>query len=264
MAQPTRFGGAQDGLFETGDYQITESIVVHRNKRLTFSEGCRVFVDQFCGMKIYGELICEGTKDRPIIITTSRLLTDSLNSKSHIKWNGIEVLEQGKIGFRHVLIQNSIIGITVPDSNAFSYFDSVRFSRNDNSLSILDKSFFIPDGEPFTISLSKDTSKLIPNVIVVPQADHVGKSRSPVVPIIRYVCGALALGSIYAWSYYAEASAHYDTKYNLSHSASTELYKAKRDDYYRYSRVGMVGTLITVPICVFTWTIGNDFFTKGR
>lgn len=246
----------QSGAFEKAEYIIEKTIIVPEDEKLKFLPGSKLFFFPSAGIKVYGSLICEGTKEKPIIFT---LFTRQKNSRieSYLQWQGIIVSKNGKISFKHCSINNSLYGVKVPDTSSMLLFDKISFYRNDNQLVIGEVPVFSDDSADFSFPIPDKST---------PLTSRKDKERkSPLFPILHSSFAAIAIGGAVAYGYFRSQADDYHDKYSKAKDANSIAdYKSKRDEYTRYSNAGLACMLISTPALGFTVTINIVSKRKNR
>ena len=77
LSQPLHISSKQSGTFESGAYIVDEDIYVPVEKKLILQPGTRMLFNPHTVLKVFGELICEGTEENPIIFRTITTASDS-------------------------------------------------------------------------------------------------------------------------------------------------------------------------------------------
>ncbi len=93
-------------------YLIYRSAVVDSQSTLTLEAGTRVYLHRQAGFYVGGRLICEGSKQRPVIFQGDRLEKDYADIPG--QWDGIWLMS-GSRNHRidHTIIKNAITGLQV-------------------------------------------------------------------------------------------------------------------------------------------------------
>ena len=242
----------QSGAFEKAEYIIEKTIIVPEDEKLKFLPGSKLFFYPSAGIKVYGTLLCEGTKEKPITFT---LFTRQKNSQmeSYLQWQGIITGTKGKISLKHCSINSSLYGVKVPDTSSILVFDNVSFSRNDNQLVIGEVPVFSGDSANFSFPLP---DKSVP-ITRVPLTSGIEKERkSPLFPILQSSFAAIAIGGAVAYGYFRSKADDYHDKYSQAKDPSSIAdYKSKRNEYANYSNAGLACMLVATPALGFTITI---------
>ncbi len=124
-------GGEVTGVLEAGDYIVTETVVVPKSKKLLVSAGVKLYFEQFSGIKVSGEICCNGTADRPILFTSKKEFPDSANKPipEPFDWNGIEINSDASgANFSHIYIRYCTFGVQVRDYETGINMQNIVFS----------------------------------------------------------------------------------------------------------------------------------------
>ncbi len=245
-----KIGGDQYGTFIKNEYDVDGDLSVESDRILTFNKGCVLQFSEYNGLKVNGRLTCKGTPEEPVV----------LDAKEGQQWNGVEVAKNGKIEFENVIIKNSIKGISMPDSQCILKFERVFFIKNESSIEIEEHKIVVKERKPVTI---KRLNLAYNNTSTINSPQYIEGKRSPGLLALRYSSAAVAIGFVAMWVHFYESAEHYNTKYLKEQSAMSDHYRNKRDEHKTYSRMSMVGTLISIPLFVFTITI-DDHASFGR
>jgi len=225
-----RIAGEQDGVFDSASYVVSKDIIVPAEKSLKFLPGSEISFLPYTGMRVYGNLIINGSK-----------LT-SLDD--HGLWNGIEIAPKGSINFENVIISRSVLGIAAADSTVINALGKIKFIQNKISLKIADKSIFIRDDEPYSFEKAiADRSIQTGNI---PSSTVLGMKRTrPSILALRWGTAIAALASTALWAYYLEASENSKTKYNYAATSDEAKYfRSQSDDFRQYGILSGIGAII--------------------
>lgn len=123
-------GGQIKGSLFKGDYVVTESILVMENDKLTIWPGCRLYFEQFCGLRILGELSCVGNSSEPILLTSIKAMgnIEENSSADAFDWNGLEIASEAKSAeLAYTKISHCTFGIQVKSRNSIIDINNVVF-----------------------------------------------------------------------------------------------------------------------------------------
>lgn len=249
-SQTLHISSEQSGIFDSLEYIVEDDIIVPKEKKLKFLPGALLFFKPYAGIKVSGNLVCEGTKEKPIIFTSIKNISDT-TSDNYLQWKGIEVNKNGKISFKHCEIHNSLYGIKIPDTSSILLFDSVSFYQNDNQLILNEELVFSGDSINFSFPIPVKIS-LLPS-----SSEKYKKRTSPLMPILRYTFLTFSIGGIVGWRYFKSEANYYNDRYQKEQKDKSAIshYKSKRNKYENYSNAGLVCTLISAPALALTITI---------
>ena len=253
----------QSGAFECAEYVIEKTVIVPEDEKLKFLPGSKLLFNPYAGMNVSGDLVCEGTKENPIIFTSISNTTDSL-SKNYLQWHGIIVNKTGKISFKHCQINNSLYGIKVPDTSSMFLFDSVSFYQNDNQLILGEVPVFSGDSTNFSFPIPE---KRVPLTRIPFPSEVYKKRKSPLFPILHSTFIACSIGGAVAWGYFKSKADYYQDEYQKlgkGEEAAMADYKDRRDRYITYYRTGLTCTLISLSASIVTITINIKSHRKDK
>lgn len=149
-------GGEITGVLNSGGYIVTETIFVPKGKTLSVSPGVTFYFEQFSGIKVSGELHCNGTSDKPILFTSRKELPDS--GKKYVPesfdWNGIEINSESSCAiFNYTHIRYCTFGVQVKSDETRIIMRDVVFSEiGYSSLTRSTKLVEVQQNFPFDIS----------------------------------------------------------------------------------------------------------------
>ncbi|MGD9200960.1 MAG: hypothetical protein PVI26_05320 [Chitinispirillia bacterium] len=96
-------------------YIIEQDIIIPKNTQSTIKAGCVFLFKSFTGLNVYGNLIVEGTVEKPVIFTSindAKYYPDAQQLPNAFDWNGIYISEESKdIKLRNFEIMYSVYGI---------------------------------------------------------------------------------------------------------------------------------------------------------
>jgi len=103
-------------------FLIYGNLTVDSTKTLTLNSGCKIYFHNNANMKVYGNLIAQGTAERPITLRGDRL--DNINFNVPVpynnvagQWGGIYLLGGGKYVLNHVNMNSGYVGIHFLNKN---------------------------------------------------------------------------------------------------------------------------------------------------
>ncbi len=145
-------GGQMKGSLFKGDYVVTETILVMENEKLTIWPGCRLYFEQFCGLRVSGELSCIGNFSEPILLTSIKAMGDTEESSSAeaFDWNGMEIASEAKSAeFAFTKISHCTFGIQIKSRNSiidlnYVTFDDIGYSSLSRETKLIDVKPDIP------------------------------------------------------------------------------------------------------------------------
>lgn len=189
-------GGQMKGSLYKGDYVVTETILVMENEKLTIWPGCRLYFEQFCGLRVLGELSCIGNLSEPILLTSIKAMgnTEEHSTAEAFDWNGLEIASEAKSAeFAYTKISHCTFGIQVKSINSIIDLNSVIFDDiGYSSLCRETKLIDVKPNTPFSITWKPYHHDLSDHRFEGELSDTGPKKRKRVV-IFRTGCGAVAL-----------------------------------------------------------------------
>jgi len=149
-------GGQMKGNLFKGDYVVTETIIVMENEKLTIWPGCRLYFEQFCGLRVSGELSCIGNLSEPILLTSIKAMgnTEDHSTAEAFDWNGLEIANEAKSAeFAFTKISHCTFGIQVNSINSIIdlnnvIFDDIGYSSLCRKTKLID----VKPNTPFSIT----------------------------------------------------------------------------------------------------------------
>jgi hypothetical protein len=94
-------------------YTVTDNIIINQGKTLIIGPGCVLLFKPYCGIDVAGELLVQGTPEKPVVFTS---INDDKWNRSEktpeaFDWNGIRILADGRGFLSRFLISYSVYGI---------------------------------------------------------------------------------------------------------------------------------------------------------
>ncbi|NLL13165.1 MAG: hypothetical protein GX267_07160 [Fibrobacter sp.] len=223
-------GGRMKGSLFKGDYIVTETILVMENEKLTIWPGCRLYFEQFCGLRVSGELSCIGNLSEPILLTSIKAMekTEEHTSAEAFDWNGLEITSEAKSAeFAYTRISHCTFGIQVKSKNSIInlsnvIFDDIGYSSLCRETKLID----VKPNIPFSITWKPYNSDLSDHRFEGKEHDGISPEKRRKKAVFRTGCGAVGLcgGLLLVIS-------------SVMVNRTTDLYNAQRDpsgaDYCR-------------------------------
>ncbi len=108
-------------LSATKPYQVFDSLVVAENATLTLPAGARLMFHDKAYMRVYGTLIAEGTKDKPVELRGDRtgdVISGITFDLMAGQWYGLDLMPSSK-GNRltHTILRNTVQGVIALDTD---------------------------------------------------------------------------------------------------------------------------------------------------
>lgn len=249
LSQPLHISSKQSGTFESGEYIVDEDINIPAEKKLILQPGTHLFFNPHTVLKVFGELLCEGTEENPIVFRTIATASDSA-SGDFIQWTGIIVAKRGAVSLSNCEIHSSLYGVQVPDTASILLFSNVTFENNDNQLIIGEEPVLAKDTSHYTFHVPKRKVRLTETTGAYKE------TRSPLLQVLQYTFLAGAIGGLIGTIYCKAEADTYDEQYKKqTEPQDISYYKSKREEFKRYTRIGLAGTIVSASACVLTVTI---------
>jgi hypothetical protein len=250
---PIPLAGAQEGVYESREYIVDDSMVVPAGDTLTFDGGTTVRFAQYAGLRVYGTLIGRGGQGGPIVFTGA---ADTVGGEPEpFDWNGISVKQHGHILLRKSRILYSTFGIQA-DSGCVVSLDSVMFNKNGTSNLSHGRNVSIDEGkpvcwpEPCAAVSSSDGGPLNPENENPALKSTVKRKRNCKIPVI-IGSGACAVGAGALAFYYDNRLELYAGRANPATSLdvfNSNYTKAER--YETYRNASLIACGVTAAVCV--------------
>jgi hypothetical protein len=243
----------QHGVFAEDTYYAKEDLVVESGKTLIFKSGSRLIFSKSHSLDVYGKLILRGLPKNPIVLTSD---SDSI-------WNGIKIYDNGKIIIKNVYIQNSVVGISIPDSQSIESFQNVFFKKCKRDIRIGEEFIAVENGKPFSIDTLNlnikdiDYKDTLSKPIVLPELSN----RPLRLFIFQCTSAALAIGSFISWGYLLKKTEYTNNEYQREKSQNVNINKNRRDKYNKLSNISLITGISST---VFFYTITFKLFTSLR
>lgn len=211
-------------------YIIVSDIEVPFGKTVTIEQGAEFLFQNFTGFSIQGQLISEGTKDKPIIFTSEfdgNYHTDKSNIANPFDWNGIYI-HKNAFGTRmkYSKILYSVYGIK-SDTRLIRLDPCVFDANGKSNLIIADSVYYVKDKASFKYILSIRDAALEGVSVKLIDDPHKIKRN-----VFRYTSAVLLAGGVASLIYgnlrYDESSAEYEKR---SKNEITNLNQYNSDDW---------------------------------
>lgn len=122
--------GEISGTLNTGEYIVTSTLYILKDKVLHIAPGVKLYFEQFSGVTVLGELHCNGTPEAPILFTSVKENTTIQKNAipSPFDWNGIEIQEESAVAdFNHSIIRFGTFGIKIKSKKTDIHLYNVEF-----------------------------------------------------------------------------------------------------------------------------------------
>jgi len=180
-----------------GDYVINETILVMENEELIIWPGCRLYFEQFCGLRVSGELSCVGNSTEPILLTSIKAMDNKEENSlaEAFDWNGLEIGSEAKSAeIAYTKISHCTFGIQVKSMNSKISLSNVVF--NDIGYASLcreTKLIDVKPDTPFSITWKPHQYDLIDNRLESKPSDIDPGKRRRIIMTFRTGSGAAVL-----------------------------------------------------------------------
>ena len=222
-------------------YLVVSDIEVPFGKTVTIEPGTVFLFQNFTGFKIQGQLIAEGTQDKPIVFTSEfdgKYLGDPSQIPNPFDWNGIYIHKDGfGTRMRYCEILYTVFGIK--SDTRLILLDPGMFKGNGKlNLSIADSIVTVNEGSPLSYNLSARDA-VIEGISIKLVEDPLGRKRT-----LFRAGGLLSFGAgagvaVYGFIRYIESSEKLE---ELSTDAPENTHTNKNEDWNdaRQSRNGAI------------------------
>ncbi len=108
-------------LNDTKPYLVIGDLVVDSAKTLTLNAGCKLYFHDKASLAVYGNLIAEGTREKPILLRgdrTDRLFEEVPYNYVSNQWGGVLLFNKtGKHTLNHVNMNSGYVGVYFSNSD---------------------------------------------------------------------------------------------------------------------------------------------------
>jgi hypothetical protein len=255
-AQPYLTGELK-GLYHKDNYTITGNIYVNPGDTLVFEEGSRLSFEPFTGIIVRGTFIAEGTKNKPIVFTSTKdqwPMSGSVTTLSSFDWNGIKVADSNSVlRLSYSMLSYGTMGIDIKYTASDVVLHDVVFHRNGYMNLIRDNKFIdARDDVEYTFGWTRQKEMLssaMQGATYTGVDDrhriNIGKEIVKKVKSLpfRLTMGGLAACGAGLWIYGHVRAEHYDKEYyqQTDKSEATEAIRIseKRDDMVKIRNAGL-------------------------
>lgn len=177
-AQSTLSGdiGGRTFIASGSPWYVTENISIKKGSSVVIKEGCVFLFKPFTGIKVYGALSVQGSRENPVVFTSVHDNTFNLTAQqapNPFDWNGIIIHKSAKnVSFMNVQLSYSVYGIKSRkeavriDNGIFRQNGQFHFTINDTIKPVQDglPYFWNKDGKIRDADVSKRT--IVPGTVV--------------------------------------------------------------------------------------------------
>jgi hypothetical protein len=281
-------------------YIIEQDIVIPKNTKSTIKAGCIFLFKSFTGLNVYGNLIVEGTAEKPVVFTSINdavYNSDAQQLPNAFDWNGIYISDESKdVKLRNFELMYSVYGIKSKkekmtiQNGIFKQNGQFNFTINNNIIYVQDKISYdyIPDivekdrtekiKGTDTETVEGETTKS--TIIRNPSAAK-RKRRIAGVIILSFgiLNGAASLGTgVLSYQYYNKMEY---IRSEVAKGSNEEKYSDEWDSYKQKYNITLPASIVTgtlfglsIPISLFLFlksdknttikTISLDFFGNAQ
>lgn len=244
-------------------YLIVSDIEVPFGKTVTIEAGAVFLFQNFTGFQVQGQLIAEGTKEKPITFTSEfdgRYNPDTSLIANPFDWNGIYI-HKDAFGTRlkYCKINYSVYGINSV-TRLIRINPCIFYANGKVHLTIADSLHHVEDEKPYNYVLTTRDAK-VEGVSIKLVDDPKSRRRN----IIRYTSAVFLAGgvvaAIYGYKRYDESRSEFDDLSsndisNLNTHTNKDWEEARRDKNLDFSltSVGIGASLLGAVGLVWTFT----------
>lgn len=244
-------------------YFVASDIEVPFGKTVTIEPGAIFLFQNFTGFQVQGQLIAEGTKEKPIVFTSEfdgRFNPDTSLIANPFDWNGIYIHKDAfGTRFKYCKINYSVYGIA-SETRLIRIDPCLFFANGKAHLTVADSMHLVEDEKPYTYVLTTRDAKR-EGVSVKLIDDPKSRRRN----IIRYTSAVFLAGgvvaAIYGYKRYDESRANFDELssdeiLNLNTHTKKDWEDARRDRNLdlTLTSVGFGASLLGAVGLVWTFT----------
>ena len=244
-------------------YLVASDIEVPFGKTITIEPGAIFLFQNFTGFQVQGQLIAEGTKEKPIVFTSEfdgRFNPDTSLIANPFDWNGIYIHKDAfGTRLRYCKINYSVYGIA-SDTRLIRIDPGLFYANGKAHLTVADSMHLVEDEKPYTYVLTTRDAKR-EGVSIKMVDDPKSRRRN----IIRYTSAVFLAGgvvaAIYGYTRYNESRADFDELSsdditNLNTHTKKDWEEARRDKNLDLSltSVGAGASLLGAVGLVWTFT----------
>ena len=143
-------------------YLVASDIEVPFGKTVTIEPGTILLFQNFTGFQVQGQLIAEGTKEKPIVFTSEfdgRFNPDTSLIANPFDWNGIYIHKDAfGTRFKYCKINYSVYGIA-SDTRLIRIDPGLFYANGKAHLTIADSMHLVEDEKPYTYVLNTRDAK---------------------------------------------------------------------------------------------------------
>lgn len=153
-------------LESTGNpYVVNQDILIPEGKSIIIKEGCVFLFKPFTGINVQGELLVEGSQEKPVTFTSiydGEFNKQSTQLPNPFDWNGILISrESGNVSLSNFSLRFSVYGIKSQNPNI--KIENGLFRQNGQiHITIAEKIHFVQDNIPYSYvtekSIATDTT----------------------------------------------------------------------------------------------------------
>jgi len=242
-------------------YLVVSDIEVPFGKTVTIEPGAVFLFQNFTGCQIQGQLIAEGTMEKPIVFTSEfdgTYSRDTSQVANPFDWNGVYI-HKDAFGTRlkHCMIFYSVYGIR--SDTRLIRIDPCIFADNGKfHLTIADSLHPVEQGKPYAYALTTRDAKA-EGVSIKLIDDPKAVKRN----VFRYTSALLlaggAVAAVYGYNQYQDSRDDFEAKSsddfeNLNTCTKKEWEEARREKQLDMALTGSCIGLSVIGAVGFVWT----------
>jgi hypothetical protein len=258
----TFLSGEISGYYPGGDYYIVQGTVhILPGKTARFAPGSRFYFDQYSGIMVHGNLVCEGSRDSLIIFSSVR---EKPSSEANVKaepfdWNGIQVKSSSDtLILSYTKLSYSSLGIAVESESTCVRLHAVQFSLNgSNNFSRGGRVIPFADYVDINYSTEYNESRILTKDTVPeePTRQNIARKREPRKALraatIITTCATAISGGVLWITGEAKARQYHDLYMQQTIPDEVVRYRERRDKWISMRNKGVgfcIGGCVTFPL----------------
>lgn len=204
-AAETHIGGdiREIEFTEAGNpYIVDQDLLVPSGKKVVIKEGCVFLFNAFTGLMVRGQLVVDGTREKPVVFTSihdAEYNPESEQLPNAFDWNGVLISrESSGAHLSHFKCRYSVYGIKVQNPS-IKIEDGLFYQNGQFHFTVNDKVQYVQDNIPYSYSAGGDATA---------KAEEEAESKTTSEPkrlkgsrekrIVRFVClgvGVVGVGT---------------------------------------------------------------------
>jgi hypothetical protein len=231
-------------------YIVDSTIKIPEGGRAVFQAGTVLLFNQFCGIEVYGDIVVDGTKDKPVVFTSfndAEYNDQAVKLANSFDWNGIIIEgKENEANFNNFKLLYSIFGLK--SKNRQVVIHNGLFSQNGQyNFTIYDKIIDIKENQEVFFNSSPEAPKK-DTVFIAPKINEAAVSSANKKRTVLKVTGALLFGAGLVGGIVGGYSAYNANKQYENYDKTPYTEFKKRNDYYSQYETSRKTAAITIPI----------------